>query len=101
MAVNDRNYRLEQFFGCNFGQDFDVGGAEDWRDVVDIYVATNPRTSSYMIRDDLRSWVADCDEEIRFSLDTRRVYRFDLHGFTDIEFAIAIADRIDSILSES
>jgi len=57
--MNDRDVRLRQFFGGYFNQDWDIGGASSWRDVVVQYVKENPRESVLVLRDDLRAWLQD------------------------------------------
>ena len=38
----DRAYRLDQFFGAYFHQDWMLDGATSWSDVIDIYLNQNP-----------------------------------------------------------
>jgi CdiI immunity protein len=57
--MNDRDARLRQFFISYFNQDWDIGGAKSWTDVVAQYVKENPETQVIMIQRDLRSWLED------------------------------------------
>jgi hypothetical protein len=42
-AMNARDARLRQFFGGYFNQDWDIGGARSWTDVVAQYGKENPK----------------------------------------------------------
>ena len=61
--MNTRNERLEQFFGGNFHQDWDVEGATSWRDVVKRYAVNVPRPQVMAIRDDLQGWLNETADD--------------------------------------
>jgi len=55
--MSTRNERLEQFFGGYFHQDWDIEGAQSWRDVVKQYSVDAPRAQMLAIRTDLQDWL--------------------------------------------
>jgi hypothetical protein len=57
--MNDRDARLRQFFSGYFNQDWDIGGAKSWTDVVALYVKENARAQVMQAQDDLRSWLEE------------------------------------------
>jgi hypothetical protein len=57
--MSEREARLSQFFSGYFNQDWDIGGAKSWIDVVVQYVKESPRAQVLTLRDDLRSWLRE------------------------------------------
>lgn len=57
--MNDRDARLRQFFGGYFNQDWDIGGAMSWTDVVAQYVKENTGAQVRQVQEDLHSWLEE------------------------------------------
>ena len=55
----ERDAQLHQFFAGYFNQDWDIGGATSWTDVVLQYIRENPRSTVLATRDALQSWLGD------------------------------------------
>ena len=57
--MTTRDDRLRQFFAGYFHQDWDLGGAGSWPDVMDEYLAGNTKDDAIKTCADLRAWLAD------------------------------------------
>ncbi len=57
--MTNRDTQLRQFFAGYFNQDWDIGGAASWTDVVLQYMRENPRAAIIATRDALDSWLTD------------------------------------------
>jgi len=98
--MSTRDERLEQFFGGNFHQDWDVEGATSWRDVIKQYAVNVPRRQVVAIRDDLRDWfnetASDNNENLppSFGCD----YNPRTEGLTERQWVNQIVAEFDRLL---
>jgi hypothetical protein len=96
--MNERTARLQQFFAGYFNQDWDLGGAASWSEVVDEYLAQNPPADVRVMRDDLRAWLAESDGRLppEFGCD----YDPRPDGMDERQWVCAIADHIEQRISD-
>lgn len=93
--MSDRSERLHQFFAGYFNQDWDISGATNWLDVVDEYLAQNPREQALQTRDDLRGWLAESGTAKQLPASFGCDYDPAPDGMNERTWASAMADYIE------
>jgi len=98
--MSTRNERLEQFFGGNFHQDWDVEGATSWRDVVKQYAVNVPRPQVVAIRDDLQDWLNETANDSNENLPPLFGCDYDprLEGLAERQWVSQIVGEFDRLL---
>ena len=98
--MTTRDDRLEQFFGGNFHQDWDVEGATSWRDVVRQYAVNVPRAQVTAICDDLQEWLRQSANEENENLPPSFGcdYNARSDGLTDRQWVTQIVAEFDRLL---
>ena len=91
--MNNRDAHLQQFFGGYFNQDWDIGGATSWSEVVDGYLRENSASHAAITRDSLRAWLTDGDGCLPASFGCDYDPRPD--GMDERTWVRAIADYIE------
>lgn len=62
--MNERDERLHQFFVSYFNQDWDIGAATYWTDVIDEFLTQNSKAHATKLLDDPRSWLSQEQENL-------------------------------------
>ena len=98
---NSRDARLRQFFAGYFNQDWDIGGAKSWTDIVAQYVKNNPRAQVTQVQDDLRSWLDETASSLTAVLpaDFGCDYDPQSDGLAEREWVRLIADSLGKQLT--
>lgn len=93
--MKERDGRLRQFFAGYFNQDWDIGGATSWTDVVSQYVRESRRAQVVTIRDDLSSWLDDSSPTSGLSAEFGCDYDPRPEGMDDRAWVRALVEFID------
>lgn len=93
--MSERDDRLHQFFAGYFNQDWDIGGAGDWSDVMDEYLSQNRRDDVIRTRDDLRSWLSESAHDQQLPVAFGCDYDPSADGMDQRAWVAALADHIE------
>ena len=94
--MTSRAYRLQQFFGGYFHQDWDVEGASSWQEVIDAYVANAPPAAVETVLCDLSTWLVESADDASPNLPPSFGCEYDPRGdgLTEREWVLQIVDRL-------
>ena len=99
--MNTRDARLRQFFSGYFNQDWDIGGATSWTDVVAQFVKENPRPHVVQVQTDLRSWLDETASAPETGLPAEFGCDYDPrpNGLAEREWVRLVADSLGKQLT--